>query len=355
MRASLTQFQQGLEDLKHYIKGIEIESRILGLDISSCAQSQATVIVNDFKDHYDSLTTKRRFEYNTIIISLYGYLEQFVEGLLVAYLNYLNSVVPSYGELPEAIPRYHVELSFDLLRRSDHSRYQGTIKKELVISNLNSCLIIPSVGYKLNIEAYAHHVSNVRQDVIDEMFAKCGVNGLSHLIRDEKRMKAYLIETHGARDVSRLASNELFPVLTDLASRRNEVAHGTVNELLSNDILLSYIDFLSSYGGALYDVILEQSMPFAVKYRSVNLGIPITVLNNSVVCLTLPAYSGVALGDLLVAETPAKRFLVGPIKEMQIDRQALIRVQALQPLQIGLRVEYHAKSNQRFYILKRGN
>jgi RiboL-PSP-HEPN len=227
------------------------------------------------------------------------------------------------------------------------------VNKDEVITNLYSCVDRSTKSYKLNAEAFTHHVSNFRQEIIEAIFARCGIANLSILMRGVEKIKEYLTQVHGARDCSQLKSSELFPVLSDLANRRNEVAHGTVNDLLSNEILVSYMDFLELYAEVLSEVVIEQAIQFEVKYQGVYWGRPIDVFNNCIVGLNVPIKESVGIGDVLVAKTPDERFLWGGIVEIQINRQALTCVSAIQPLQIALRVEYHAKPNQEFFVLRR--
>ena len=54
----------------------------------------------------------------------------------------------------------------------------------------------------------------------------------------------YLASAFPECDVTCLQYDQIFFFLNDRAERRNEVTHGQANELLSNELLSVYIDFM---------------------------------------------------------------------------------------------------------------
>jgi hypothetical protein len=353
MWASLIAFQYGLGQLRHYISGLEKHDRLLGAKVEDCPDgSNCKILISDLQAHFKTQNSKATFEYNTIIVSLYGYVEQYVESLIGEYLTYLSDTVPSYGQLPGALQQRHLDLSLDLIKLTDHVQKYQAVKKEIVIANLHSCFGTPN-SYTLNIEAYTHHGANLRQKTITEMFLQCGVAGLSHALRNHESLIKVLTDLDPDRDVSKLMQKEdavIFWPIDDLAERRNEVSHGSPAQLLSNDILLERIAFVEAYGEALASVIYQRRLSVDAKYRSRELGMPLAVFNNCIVCVALGSGS-VRIGDVLIAQTPDENYLSGKIMSIEREHVPHEVVHGGEGVQIGMRVEFAAKKNQFFFLM----
>jgi hypothetical protein len=145
----------------------------------------------------------------------------------------------------------------------------------------------------------------------------------------------------------------VFARLDDLANRRNDVAHGTpADDILSHDLLRELVDFVEAYASGLALVVYERALPFMLK-KSVSLGAAITVIDHRIVCVNLPA-GQIAVGDTLIAKTQdtSRPFKAGPIKEIERDHVQLQSVDGGPDVQIGMLVEFGAKDNHEFYLLK---
>jgi len=256
MKASLQSFLGGLADLRHYIQGLDIEAELLSTTVESDTPSPAESILLRLQAHVSRAISQRRvFSYNSIIISLYGFFEQFVESLLRAYVNHLNEIVPQYSQLPVSITQNHTELSFELFKRIKQSRYRGVLTENQIISNLHTC-VNNEDKYQINAEAFIHHTANFRTEVIQESFTRVGVENVSKRILECTLFTDYLKTVNPDRDVTNIKAAEAFFFLDDLAERRNEVAHGAPSEILNNSILLDYyITFFETYGPALYEAV----------------------------------------------------------------------------------------------------
>src|SRR5258706_5657131 len=101
MWACLGRLKEGLSLLRHYIDGIDKEDILLRLDSENCGD--AVPVIKDFQEHFRSKNNKAQYEYNTIIVSLYGYLERYIEDLIGEYLDQVSSLVPEFLELPSSI------------------------------------------------------------------------------------------------------------------------------------------------------------------------------------------------------------------------------------------------------------
>ncbi len=352
MKASLLSFNTGLTDLRNYIEELELESDLLTSEVNEVAPMEYEYLLLKLQERALDISIKRRrFNYNSIIVSLYGYFEEYIESMLRAYVLHLNAIVPKYGDLPDHITKHQIDLSFRLMNRIERSRYRGMVTPEQLISNLHSCVTNDS-AYKINAEAFTHHMTNFRIDSIQESFARIGIKGLSQKVKMCSIFFEYLQSIHPGRDVANLRLPEAFFFLNDLAERRNEVAHGMLpDDILSNKLLLDYINFFEVYGHALYDVVCSEALEYEIKYKGFKLGSPIAVLHKGkVVCITVKD-TVVKVGDLLVAKTTDSNYpyLSGEIQELQVDNRSYPIVEP--EVNVGILVPFKAKLNYSFFLL----
>ena len=253
------------------------------------------------RQHVGQGVAKRRFDYNCIVISLYGLLEQYIEALVLAYADALNGIVPRYEDLPGPIRERHIGLTFTLIQQADQSRYRGVIDAAVLVANLHSCLN-NQTPYKLNAAAFCSHEVNFRAGSIDGLFTRVGVQGVIRRLHQFSPFTEYLEQRFPDREITTLTEQEMFFWLEDLAERRNEVAHGAASQLLSNEILLEYVEFVEALCGGLYAVLYGEMSGFWFRHKAVELGSPINVFNHEIVCMELRNVP-IAVGDTLARFT----------------------------------------------------
>ncbi|MGE7185589.1 MAE_28990/MAE_18760 family HEPN-like nuclease [Peribacillus sp. NPDC006672] len=351
MRASLTFFQEGIEDLRNFINGIEKTSNLLKSKYNKESPIQEYLFrLEDFQEHFKTFHIKQTiYNYKTIIISLYGLLESFVETLIKSYLELLSHIISTYGELPEEILKNHFNKSAELIQRIDSLPKYQHLKKEDVIKNLNKCIETPT-SYTLNIDAYTHHTANFKHDIIVQFFKQVGIE-ISNNIREEQPFKEYLTEVYPEVEIPEQLN--VLEKLNDLANRRNDVAHGAEINLLGTQDLLEYIRFVEAYGLSLYNIIYYETLVYEIRYNAIGLNDPKLIVNNEIICLELNNIP-ITTGDTIVAYTSGRRrsFLYSDIKEIQVDRVEHQEVEAQESIDVGIKVGFKAKDNQKFFLLK---
>jgi hypothetical protein len=352
MKDGLQSFKERLAALRHYIDGLEIESELLSATIESDTPSPESIVVK-FQEHLVPFISQVRiFNYNSIVISLYGFFEQFIESMLRNYIDYLNEIVPKFSELPDSIKQNHTELSFEQIKRIKSSRYRGDFTETEIILSLHTC-VNDADNYQVNAEAFVHHTANFRTDVIQESFTQVGVENISRRVLECTGFQDYLKTVNPDRDVENIKIDEAFFYLDDLAERRNEVAHGAPSEMLNNTRFLDYITFFEAYGLALYEVVYESTLPYIVKHHGIELGPPIAVYNSKIVGISVSNRT-VQVGDLLIAQTAntARPYLASEIQSLHVDKTAYKEVPANPDgVDIGMRVTFNAKDNQSFFLV----
>jgi len=135
MNSALTALQSGIADLRWHIESLGIESALLIAPTATSPCSEGERLAAKLKQHMTSRSVaKRRFDYNSLIISLYGLLEQYIEGLVRGYSAGLNAILPRYADMPEAVRTAHLVLSCSLISRTEQLRYRGAVTPEALIA-----------------------------------------------------------------------------------------------------------------------------------------------------------------------------------------------------------------------------
>ncbi|WP_313150265.1 MAE_28990/MAE_18760 family HEPN-like nuclease [Lysinibacillus capsici] len=349
MRASLTFFQEGIEDLRKFINGIEKSSNLLKTEYRKDPPIQEYLFrLEDFQKHFRAFHIKQTiYNYKTVIISLYGLLESFVENLIKSYLEFLSETVSSYGELPESILKNHFNKSADLIQKIDTLPKYQNLKKEDVIKNLNKCIETPE-NYALNIDAYTYHTANFKHDVIVNFFKQVGIE-ISNYIREEKPFKNYLSEEYPEIDIPEHLN--VYEKLNDLANRRNDVAHGAEINLLGPQDLLDYISYVEAYCLSLYNVVYNEALTIEINYNAIELNNPKLIVNNEIICLELNNTS-ISIGDKIVASSERRPYYYSEILGIQVNRVEHQTIEAQESIDVGIKVGFKAKQNQKFFLLK---
>lgn len=359
MKSQLSQFLMGLDGLDTFITGIEKHNALISYIPSRRDRrtlwkrpnrgSSLGPLLSDYRRHYTSFMTKRTLDYNTVIISLYGYLESFIEGLIKNYLVSVCRLVPNYSDLPEKIRDTHFGLSADLIRNLVLPKYQNLTTREDIVKNLYSCIETPE-AYRLNPDAYTHHTSNFRFETIEKCFGTVGVDSLTAKIKNHGVFQAYLRKAKP--DILQIRPESAFGIINDLADRRNEVGHGAGSEILSHDILREYIAFLRLYGPILYDVLRNELVAYEMP-KAIKLCDPIQIIANKIACIELSG-TQISVGDTLITRvkgSPAHLYS-GEIVELQVDGVSLDCVDPAPSVMVGIRVGFTVKPNYDLFLLK---
>ena len=341
MKAPLTSLINGISELRKYIEIINSFSAL----VKKSPQSDIAVAIRDFP-------AKRQLDYNCIIVTLYGLLEQYVEALLAAYIDSYTQIVPRYSYLPSDLRKAHIHLVVDHLQRATKLRYRGQYDVSSLVKGLNSCLE-DREPYHLIADSFTHHTTNVRVEAVDEMFKRVGLIGVSRRAVKTDIFKEFLDNEDPKRSINSDFPERCLIEIDDLAERRNEVSHGLSSNIVSNEILLGYLQIVEVYCKAIYAVVVESSLPYLAQHRGVELGDPIAVFNNEILCVSTKGYE-VKQGDTLVLETadPQQPYMQSVIGEIQIEGKSVEKVLAGEPVDIGMKINVKPKMNHKVYLVR---
>lgn len=236
---------------------------------------------------FPQVASAKRFTYCNSIISLYGYLENFLENIVKEFVVALNDLNAPFSNLPRVMRDAHLESSIDLLRKIQRNR---AVSKDLkleairsVVSNMNSC-VQESDCYKLNEGAYSIHSANFRYGIIHELFCKIGIQGLPRKALMDSDFQTVISGKYALDSMPEQKSlvSLLTAELDDLAQRRNEIAHGSFDgELESVDLLVERALLLKAFGSAVGSVVFDyyNELSFSA-FKGAVVGLPDRVFNN---------------------------------------------------------------------------
>lgn len=238
--------------LKNIVKKYNCESAI---------KDEISGYVSDIERPF--LINAKKFTYNNSIISLYGFLENFLENIVHEFVANINRRNIPFSLLPKEIKSSHLESSIDLLKKVQRSRMHEKGQKSTliksVISNMNSC-VQEDEGYQLNEGAFSIHTSNFRYDTIHNIFCKVGVHGILKMALRNEGLKNAISRKHSidSNIEQKIFVSLLTSELDDLAQRRNEISHGSFDgELESIEIVHEKALLLKYLGIAISQILTD--------------------------------------------------------------------------------------------------
>jgi len=244
----LREFGDRLDQLRASLDDIESMNRLAASDLSSLEGGTAAEFVKAQAEQLGGNTGARRvYSYASCMMLMYGAFEQFVETLLMEYLEELNRLVPEFGQLPSAVRANHSECSAHLLLNLGLDKYRNRTTADEVARRLSSCA--DGAPYSLNVLGYINHPANLRIEVVGGLFRDVGVPGIGKLVRGAAAFQPYLQATFPDGGVEHFRDEVVFHDLADLIERRNVIAHGWPDDLLSPDLMKDRMEFVRLLGG----------------------------------------------------------------------------------------------------------
>ncbi|MFK2904368.1 hypothetical protein ISP17_10355 [Dyella ginsengisoli] len=293
-----------------------------------------------------SFRNGRRFDYVCAVVLLYGILERFVEDAADEYLAALTNATPLYDNLPQKIRSTHFTKLTAHLQRTRDSRYDGRATAAQLATAFAGCLQ-GSVPYDLIIESMLHHTANFRPPVVDDFFGSLGVDSINRRVVETEVFADYLAATARAPTDRPEAVLDL---VSELVSRRNEVAHGDISNTLAPSELLLYCDQLAAYCEALAEVLADALLAHLVDFYGVDHGNPIRVYNHNIVCIRSEGQV-IRVGDSIAIQRPTGSWYAVDVVEIQINGTAVTTTPEGRPVDVGLKIDGRCKPT---YIVRTG-
>ena len=117
-----------------------LESELISLKEFINSQLTTSKLLNDLKknntlgdDYIEfNIAKKKIYNYNSYIITLYGFLERFIENLLAQYLTELSNKSDKYETLPQVIKDNNIQKNSELLMNLSLAKNKNIDSKELI-------------------------------------------------------------------------------------------------------------------------------------------------------------------------------------------------------------------------------
>lgn len=195
-----------------------------------------------FKEVCENKTDEKIYYYTANIISLYGGLESYIEGVVDEYIKSITLLFPSYKKMIEITGiRDCMQKGVSLLNHAEERKFKNLSKNDVLIGLYKS--VIKDDSRALLSEAFVDFGGgNYKHETIMNCLVRMGLKDIKSELKRFDPLRDY-IDKKGLD-----SSSNLFTKIDDLVERRNELAHGADNlELIDTESFLEYITFLSTY------------------------------------------------------------------------------------------------------------
>lgn len=310
-------FQKDIIELRQHINYIKsISSQVTqGSDISL----------------YINSLSNRKFNYKSLVISLYGTIESYAEKFIMKYLEELSSLIKEYSNLKKTIQDKNIFNTASLALKVMEQKLikYNHLKETDLISNLHSC-IINSSGYLINYDAFTMLTGNMTHSRMSDLFKQVGID---------------LNLKFGKYTDFNLSSENQFKKLDELVEMRNEVAHGSMSSFLDPSQIEEYVDFIERYFNNLLIVLKIDIKQEKLNYWKNNYAVKIdntSVFNGNIIGFNNVQNLKVSTTSLIIIQKADTSYQVANVLSIKQFENGSITLK-LEP-------ETNLKSTHQFYI-----
>jgi len=351
MKSTLNRFLNELEQLEYYVLLNNSIGEIIKYNTLDSDSEKIKRKLTKTKSIISKLPFKKVFEYNSVIVSMYGFFEKFIEDLLVSYLNTLCNYTPKYSDLPKIIIENHSLLSAQLIQNLKIPKYENESLIS-IITKLERCMVKDISD--LNSAAFTDHSSNFRINTISEFFGRIGIKSLGTKIKKFPLFNDYLIERFGSKiNIEQTEDSIIFNILSDLAQRRNDISHGSAGgtPILNSSIYPEYFEFLKYFSKTIYSILSDSLLEFECKrdFRNVKFE---AIYNHNILCVEIQN-GEIKIGDRILVQSELEKntlYFERYIEEIQIEKIPVSAVIIDKPTKIGFKLNDRVKENQKFFM-----
>jgi len=344
---SLDDFLRDINSIEEYIQHIDLVNKVA---VNTRNSEEESLIL--FNHHFSTFRMdKRIYEYKSIIISLYGIIEKYVEIWITEHVDNLTLLFDNYYNIPDKIRKSHFDLSLKLITLINENRYNkySNIKKEDLLNNLNLCVNKPA-KFKLNREAFSPISGNLKHNKIVESFEYINIK-LNDILLNNKEFSNYLIDKVG-QGIDNEKPETLYQELNQLVDFRNEIAHGVeVTQLLNKTELESYIEFITNYGKAIFETLHEKEIKYECENSYEIIDEIIDVYNSSILAFNIEYYK-IKINDFVIVETTSKKLIKKRISDIQLNGISYDILDINEKSSIAVNLNNEIKKNYKFYLKK---
>lgn len=313
-------------------------------------------IVDISKDLAKGRTSQRKYQYISVIIALYGAMEQYVESLILSYARLVPGICGRFGNIPEAIRIKHHELSVDYLTEIKMNRVHEPEDAHTIVRRLSMCRT-RATKYELNNRAFTLRTSNMSFDRVKNLSANISVVVSPRRLVNSQSYQSFYSEKSGGLEAALgdAEARAAFSFVDELVAKRNRIAHGanSVDDIEDYPLLLHRIAELRMYGRALHEIFEDHAIRLAVKQgRASNLGVPLHKYRGSIVCFPLET-GEIRVGDI-VSMLPTEENLPsrrGEVLSLRVGSEVIETVLGAPGINFGVKLSYNPSQTASYAIL----
>lgn len=277
-------------------------------------------IIEKYLKKKKSSNNIRIFEYKSLIISMYGILENTISNWIVEYVSELNTVIPSYTLLPDRIIQQNKKNTIKILNKIIDNRGSkfDYLDEDDLINNLSISIRTPDL-YIINNKTFSPDSGNLKFRIIEESFENININ-ISRELSKILIVEQYIEKVFGKHSEKQLR-NHFSVYVDDLVTRRNDIAHGNpIDELLDTSIIIEYLKVLHILLEGIYLVLLSKFQSHNVKYNYIKAEDVIDVFRKGSIVGVKASAVNIKINDTVIVEKSSGIFIEKKILGIQKDR-----------------------------------
>lgn len=296
--------------------------------------------------------TSRVFEYNSYIISLYGFFEQFIEQTLAEYIDTICSLYSNYNHLPKEIIDNNIKKNAELLSLLEYPKYKDVDGKYIIKNLYDSIHKKESI---INTIAFCHHTSNFRITGIIDYFKSVGVSNLGKNIGLHSPINKVLEDKYG--NFSNLPITTIFSIIDELAERRNYIAHGVdKDDILDSEQIINMCNFINDFSSSLskslnnsYLNIIHLTENNKLTFNKKKLK-AIKIFGNKILCINSNNLNISLQSKILIVSNSIPSYKLSNINNIQYNGKNIKEISPSLSVDIGLELSEKIKDKNKFYL-----
>ena len=325
---------------ENFLKDFEEEIKIINLYLQHIENVDSLVIknkfiksqtFNSFEKHMRQFNlSKKLFEYKSIVITLYGLIENTISQWIQEHVQNISIIVNNFSDLTESFQNQHFSQSIKLIANINDNKYLkfNNIDKKDILKKLNSTIFTPT-DFLLNPEAYIPISGNLKHSKIIEAFKPLE-------IEFDAKLNSY--------------KNKI----DELVSRRNDIAHGEkIDDILDISMYSDYIDSLKAYMTIIFETINEKELEYESLFSYIKIEKIYNIYNNSILCFQLED-NKINVDDTVIVKSAKNDFFIKKVLDIHINKKSVQYVNAIDKVRdISVNLEKNIKCNQTFFIKRK--
>ena len=287
---------------------------------------------------------RKVFDYSSVVVALYGAVEDYVERLAEHCVEVMNNAFIRYSDIPLSTRKQHEKLSLKLADQVEQAGYRGHLNTGLVIGRLHGCLS-DDAAYRINQEAFSIHGANIRRALIREMFAALGISNI------DQAVVAHQSVSETMPTLGRYA-DDVFYYIDDLADRRNIVAHGErPQDVISTSLMPEYLIATQVFGQALFDCALLGLLEMRPPKVLVDLGKSTADYSSGEVLCFEPSVPFLVESGTRVIWQVNGRWRSDVVQTVQVEGQEVATLAGSPGTRFGARFSHKVRSRSNYWLI----